>query len=430
MPIARQQSGHHEFGHGELGPIIAAFVLLLIREAERRKLSRLAFVARDGDLLREATQRLLHSLPPRPAPELVYIHLSRRATAPAALDAMDVAAVDAAAAVRAGPLTLAKVLEFHGLCAGTMDNWAGKHGLTLDTRISSPSMLRGLFADEQFRTEIVARIAQRKELLSRYIAQQGMGERSPTALVDIGWRGSIQTNLSRMLPDIAGLYFGLWTEDGPPHALPSAAIGLICDQRRDRSIREGAAWYAAHLLEAICRAPEGTTLGYNEEGGRIVPVLETDTSRSAEIETAEATSKIRAGILDRIEQLAKDSSWSLQSDGELRRAAQDALFQLAFFPGTAAIAIGKTLVHTEGHASGWSVPLIASVPDRPFASPRQWLAGLASPWRAGYVCATGGKGLAWLFAGTEALLVSLSPKIRHLVSSLARRLAGLPSARR
>lgn len=412
-----------------LGPVIAAFALLLVREAERRKIDRLLFVARDGHLLREATRTLLQKLHSTRALELGYIHLSRRATAPAIFEAMDETAVHAAAAVRAGPLTLAKVLEFHGLPAGLAEPWAGRHLLAPDQPIRSPSMLAGLIADRDFQVAVAAKVAQQKQHLSRYLAQQGLDVHSTAALVDIGWRGSIQNNLSQMLPEVAGLYFGLWAEGGPPSSLPAAAKGLICDQRRGRNIREGSAWYAAHLLEAICRAPEGTTLGYAEAGGRIVPVLAADAGCGAETATAGAADEIRAGILDRTGQLANDSAWNSQPDLELRRAAQEALFHLAFFPGPDAIAIGRSLVHTEGHAEGWSTPLIAAGPDRPFSAPRRWLAGLASPWRAGYVCATGGKGLAWLFAGAEALLVSLPPNTRDLLAGLARRWAGLSAPR-
>lgn len=419
---------NYEFGHATLGPVIAGFALLLVREAERRKLRRLAFVARDGDLLREATRRLLHHFSMPAAPELTYVHLSRRATALPALDTMDAAAVEAAAAVRAGPLTLGMLLEFHGLSANRLINRLEKHKLGLDTRISSPSLLSDLFADKEFQSEIKTSIAEQKDLLSSYLAQQGLQAGSSTALVDIGWRGSIQNNLSKAFPGIlTGLYFGLWAEDGFTDSLPSNSLGIICDQRRGRDLHEGAAWYAGHLLEAICRASEGTTLGYREVDGQIVPLLAADGSRSAEIQSAAVAEVIRTGILDRMEELAKDTSWRCQTDDQLQRAAQDSLFQLAFFPCPAAITIGKSLVHTEGHANGWSAPLIASGPHRPLTSPRQWLAGLSSPWRAGYVCSTGGTGLAWLFLGAEATLGCLPPKARSLLANLARRWAGLPT---
>lgn len=423
-PLARTSS--YEFGHATLGPIFAAFALLLIREAERRKLRRLAFVARDGDLLREATRRLLQHFPLPVVPEMTYVHLSRRATALPALEAMNAAAIEAAAAVRAGPLTLGMLLAFHGLDACRLLNRIERHGLGLDTRISSPSRLSDLFADEAFQAEIATSIAKQKGLLSGYLAEHDLQAGSPTSLVDIGWRGSIQNNLSKTFHGkLTGLYFGLWSENNSTASFPATAVGIICDQRRGRGLREGAAWYAAHLLEAICRAPEGTTLSYREVDGRVMPMLATDASRGAEIESAETANDVRTGILDRIEELAKDRSWSCQPDDQVRRTAQDSLFRLAFFPSPAAIAIGKNLVHTEGHAGGWSAPLIASGPHRSLTSPRQWLAGLASPWRAGYVCATGGAVAARLFAWTESALGHFPPRTRRQLASLARRVAGL-----
>jgi len=420
---------NYEFGYATLGPILAAFALLLVREAERRKLRRLAFVARDGDLLREATRRLLRHISMPAVPELAYVHLSRRATALPAMDAMNAAAIEAAAAVRAGPLTLGMLLEFHGLNADHLLNRLEKHSLDLDTRITSPVRLSELFADEEFQAEIATSIAAQRALLATYLAEHDLQAGSSTSLVDIGWRGSIQNNLSKAFSGkLTGLYLGLWCEDNCTDSFPAAAFGLICDQRRGRGLREGAAWYAAHLLEAICRAPEGTTLSYGDVDGRVTPILAADGSRSAERESSVAACDIRTGILDRIEELAKDTSWSCQPDDQLRRTAQDSLFQLAFFPSPTAIAVGKYLVHTEGHASGWSAPLIAAGPPRPLTSPRQWLAGLASPWRAGYVYATGGTGASWLFAATEFALGYFPPTTRRRFANLARRWAGLASA--
>ncbi|WP_291997710.1 hypothetical protein [Candidatus Accumulibacter sp. ACC012] len=430
MANPSEPTSNYEFGHATLGPVIASFALLLIREAGRRKLHRLAFVARDGELLWKATQRLLHGLPAQPALDLVYIYLSRQATAPAALDTMDAAAFKAASAVRAGPLTVGKLLEFHGLGGNGLIDQLEKHKLAMDTGISSSSMLSGLFADEGFQAEVATMIAEQKKLLLTYLSQQGIDAGSSTGLVDIGWRGSIQSNLSKVVPGILpGFYFGLWSEGSSPDTLPPTALGLISDQRRGRYLREGAAWHVAHLLEAICRAHEGTTLSYCEMDGRVVPLLAADHIRRAEIASDASANDIRTGILDRIEELARDTSWNCQSDNELRRGAQNSLFKLAFFPSAAAIVVGKSLVHTEGHAGGWSAPLIAPGPYRPFTAPRQWLAGLASPWRSGYVCATGGKGFAWLFLGMEAVLASLPPQMRCLLVNLMRRFAGLLSTR-
>ena len=186
---------NYEFGHAILGPILAAFALLLVREAERRKLRRLAFVARDGDLLRESTRRLLCHIPVSAVPELAYVHLSRRATALPAMGAMNAAAIEAAASVRAGPLTLGMLLEFHGLSADRLLNRLEKHKLSLETRISSPSRLSDLFADKEFQAAITTSIAEQRELLSSYLLEHDLQTGSSTSLVDIGWRGSIQNNL-------------------------------------------------------------------------------------------------------------------------------------------------------------------------------------------------------------------------------------------
>ena len=70
---------------------------------------------------------------------------------------------------------------------------------------------------------------------------------------------------------------------------------------------------------------------------------------------------------------------------------------------------------------GWSAPLIASPLHRPWGSPRAWMAGLASPWRTGYLMATGGVLLAGAYALLEAALLAAPAHWRTALRDAARR---------
>ena len=96
---------------------------------------------------------------------------------------------------------------------------------------------------------------------------------------------------------------------------------------------------------------------------------------------------------------------------------------LAFFPTGDEIEAVSGLAHTEGHVTSWSRPLIDAERPSPVFSPRRWLGGLTSPWRSGYVMATGGRVLASLFVALESLLVAF-PWLRKRL-----RKAALASAR-
>jgi hypothetical protein len=127
----------------------------------------------------------------------------------------------------------------------------------------------------------------------------------------------------------------------------------------------------------------------------------------------------RAGILEAVTALGRErlpgepSSW--------RRAAQRRIWRLAYFPDAAARRAALGLRHAEGHAAGWSAALMVSPLPRPWRSPRAWVAGLASPWRAGYLMATGGVLLAGLYALLEAGLLAAPPHWRTGLRGMARR---------
>ena len=425
--MSRHSPDHpaYRLGHETLGPVFAAFAMLLLRETSARGITRLAFIARDGDLLRDATAGLQSGT--GPGPELRYLHVSRRLTALAVLTRLELADIDATHRVRAGPPTLGKCLEYFGLDSLPLTPWLVKYGL--DVAASPPrDRLVQLLADPGFRGAVATQAAAQRARLHHYLRQEAILDDHTTGCVDIGWRGSTQRHLEAVLGSSAmplrWFYFGLWNDHAAQPA-PANAIGLIGDQRRRSSLLEGAARQAAHLLEAVCRRNEGTALGYDERDGCLVPRLLSDDARRAEIACAKVVAPIRSGILDRVAELAADARWLDLPTPELRRRAQHTLRQLAFFPSAEAIEIGRRLVHTEGHDTAWHAPLILPGP-HPWHAPRRWLAGLASPWRAGYVSATAGPIGALLFALQECTFSRLPVSMHAGLANLARRLAGIP----
>lgn len=417
-----------DFGRQRLAPIFAAFAELLLREARRRNVSQLLFLARDGNLLMEVTRRLqLKDMSP-PAIELRYVHISRRVAMLAALRDLTPDTLRAADAIRAGAPSLRKQLEFQGIDPVPLEHLLANHRLSASETLPE-SRIGDLLADNEFRRAIAQQASASRRLLGTYLGQARRSTDGLRAWVDIGWRGTIQACVESglaaegtPLPGF-GFYLGLWSESG---GLPSAwnSLGLLCDRRRGCNPLEASAWHAAHLLEAICRANEGTTIGYRLDGADVVPTLCDDALRGAEIASDRFAQRVREGILAGVEDLAASQTRRGRDDGALRRQAQYALMKLAFFPRASEVELGRQLVHSEGHAGDWSLPLILPGAS-PWLAPRRWLSGLGSPWRAGYVAATGG----WLFAasylGFETAMGYLPPAWRFGLANFARRLSGI-----
>ena len=89
---------------------------------------------------------------------------------------------------------------------------------------------------------------------------------APPLIVDVGWRGSLQTSLAELTGrPVAGCYLGLWAEALRPALSPSNAAGYLFafghPAPRAAIVREG---YI--LLEMLFSAPHGTVIGYSAAG--------------------------------------------------------------------------------------------------------------------------------------------------------------------
>ena len=399
-PDPGQVNERHRLGYDVLGPVFAAFARLLLDQAKRDGITRLAFIARDGDLLREVTEALRSA----DTPALDYVHFSRISTSLAA----DTISIGEVTAIRAGTLTIADLLAYYALDAASFD--LAKHGLQRSSPIDE---CRVFLSDPAFLQQVREARESQRRLLSDYLQQQRLDD-PRTALVDLGWRGSIQHALHQAFPETRAMRcynLAYWHELGCRPFPEGVRTGILSDCRRARTVFEGAAYYISILLEAICRAPHGTVVGYHRgDDGVVRPVLAGDSlQRRTERGGEEWREPIRRGILDYVTQHAEEYRHGTR---RMRRAAQRRLFRLAFFPTRNERDAVSGLAHTEGHTTDWSRPLIDDDRPSPLLSPRRWLGGLTSPWRSGYVMATGGFPLALSFVVMESLLVAF-PSLRR-----------------
>lgn len=418
--------GFH-LGYQSLGPIFAAFSHLLLAEARHRGFSRLAFIARDGEFLREATSRLAARARCLDVPNLEYVYFSRRSTALPYLRKLDAKALRQVRSIRAdGPL-LERLLAYFCLHVDMLPE-------ELSRKVHEDSHdVDAFLADARLNRIVDTDRVFQESMLEAYLRQENLfntGE--TTALVDVGWRATIQTALNHTFDGhpgfkpIPGFYIGLWSES---ESLPSSVApvwGLLGDIRRGQNLLESACWQLAFVFEAVCRASHGTVIGY-ERGveDRIHPILAGESmAREAERAHEGSVAQIREGILAYIDVWGESIGPFLAVPVGFRRRIQWRAFRLAFFPRSWELRVLADLVHTESHTEGWSVPLISKQRPSLLTSPRNWMVGLSSPWRSGYVAATGGPMLSLAFVLVEGFLTRF-PRMRIRLQEIARRWVGI-----
>lgn len=279
-------------------------------------------------------------------------------------------------------------------------------------RLSYVAMSRRSLTDV---SEADGTLSPKGHLAAAYLTQAGIFD-SRTALVDIGWRGSIHDQVCTLarqqgVPAPRAYYMALWNEDHLPDPKHGAS-GILGDQRRDRGPREGSAWYAALLLEGVARAPHGTVLDYAAQpDGSVAPVFATQSAaRAAEVDAQRAQESIRAGVLDYARALAKvDGIAAPPHPRRTRAAAQAIMFNLAFFPDANARAVGRQLVHSE--STDDFLAMLVQAPGKGLAGR---LRALRSPWKGAGFYEVGGRlaACAYLLVETAFCYLPLGLKTR------------------
>lgn len=135
--------------------------------------------------------------------------------------------------------------------------------------------LRGpLSGCREFRELAERRSRSRYEAAVGYLAQEGLLENIPYALVDSGWTGTMQESLGHLLKSagcirpVEGYYFGLYS-------LPETADGQLFHgwyfEPGSRAGRK--AHFSNCLFECVFTAPHGMTEGYERKAERWQPVF-------------------------------------------------------------------------------------------------------------------------------------------------------------
>lgn len=352
----------HHYGAHVLGPAFSVFMLGLVEKIESVRPDKVFFLARDGYLFERMFARWRALEPPgRHWPEAAYIHASRRVVAAASV--ADGLRHDQAVVALYNPKQqgLHSVLRTFGLPPEEFTDLAREHGFpALTERLddwNDPRLLAFL-DDERVQSRIrpLGRVA--RDRLRRYFEEQGFFTCGRAALVDIGWNGTIQKFLHesfgdrRDYPEVHGWYFAFVAAMHGDFGMGERIEGLIQDARRNDPY-ERMPMDFEEIFEQGARSGEGTTLGYEEVEGRIVPVLKDDAApdRQDEIGCNALIERFQDGVLDHLDHF--HAAWRLTgyTAAALKPYVLALLERAVVYPTREEVQEIGRLVHTEdfGH---------------------------------------------------------------------------------
>jgi FMN phosphatase YigB (HAD superfamily) len=266
-------------------PIFFGFVHWVLVEAQRQGIQRLYFMARDGHILYKIAQIICRKW--NYDIDCRYFYGSRQAFHFPSIqeigeteftwifDTPQFFSVRVACdRVNLPPEKIADTLNSHGFPAEKWDQNLTQQEVTA---------LKAVFQKQSVADLIFNLAATYREKALGYFKQEGMGDGVPFATVDTGWSGKSQRSLSKLLAageiypstGLRGFFFGLTgsvkaysTDHLIPYFLEAEALSercVLCDFQ---------------MIELFLSADHGSTVRYEKQQQRYVPVLRSETNES------------------------------------------------------------------------------------------------------------------------------------------------------
>lgn len=258
-----------------MAPMLNLFVVWLLKDAEQKKLRHLFFLARDSYPLYLIAEQYCEKLQLKL--RCSYFYCSRYSLRVPMYSENTEEALDHVC--RGGiDVSLRKILTRSGFDPQKAEELKEYFEMKreLDDIIPYPELRnvkKELSANKKYMEMLKKVSMDKRDTVYRYFRQEGMlGER--IGIVDSGWTGTTQKSINKIRKKcgcrtgVEGYYFGLY--ETPPGCDPEKYHSFYFSPKKEIMNK---VFFSNCFLETVLSAPHGTTMGYEEADGRIVPVL-------------------------------------------------------------------------------------------------------------------------------------------------------------
>lgn len=256
------ESPSYQFGAAVAGPLLSGFAHWVASTAADLSSAPTYCLLREGAVIADLVRTIRPDHPTR------LVHASRWVYSRAAVITGSEDELEQALARRA-PLTADHVAAAFGIDTSHVAAVIGSAPIHHEQR---PDAIAALAADEHLRGEIIAASARIRRPLAAYL-RRVVDVESPIVLTDIGWGGTIQVALERVLRSegvrtpVVGLYLMLSTTGLDRVAAGHRMLGYIprdgahADQRAVAALARN-----VELIERITTPAQGTLIGISDDG--------------------------------------------------------------------------------------------------------------------------------------------------------------------
>jgi hypothetical protein len=193
-----------------------SLVAAAIEEALERGLPTVHYLSREGAFLCRIHERVAATLAgSAPAPQARHLEVSRRSTFGASIAGEDRTALSLMWSQYADQSPRALFESLGVPLDDQLQTAIAEAGLTVDDVVAhaaTDERVAVLLDQPDVRSHVDRALRRRREALDAYLRQEMDLAHGDVLVVDVGWRGTIQDNLARVLPDhrLHGLYLGLF----------------------------------------------------------------------------------------------------------------------------------------------------------------------------------------------------------------------------
>lgn len=333
-------SNREEFNN-RIATVLVSYTRWILREAQSRNIHRLYFLARDGWLMYHIAEQICRT--EKLNINCSYFYCSRYSLRAGAYRFFDDSAYEKLF-LHSYRQTASDMLTRAGF--SKQKRYQVYEDIGFDSAKELDIMGRQEFdgfcgkvkGSKVFRSIISEISEEAYQKIMRYIGQEGMNRYKKIGIVDLGWTGSLQYTLHKLLESsrinthITGFYMGML--DAPPRSQGSVYLTWLFNEQ-DIKIKS---WFAHNLMECICCAPHGMTLGYEQDEKKMVPVFsdeENSPDHITEIKTAAVNLAVERNNTGEI------GSRDIPGNSE-RKAALKLLYQIMYSPSDMDIELLKT----------------------------------------------------------------------------------------
>ena len=266
----RSKSEYYQFGWEYFGPFLYGFTDWLCHEIKVQNIDKIFFFSRDGYMMKKAFDVMNRD----ESLQAQYVYFSRKSIRQALLWKCNTYEESLQYLTWERFVSLGKILEYYGFSNEERLEFSKKYRWDLNKDYEYSSLNKNIDLCniyKELKPKIDNKSYEQGVILKQYIHQIGMDE--DCAIVDIGWKGSMQYYIEQFLSlqdinsHISGFYVGIL----PERKLRGNVYGFLYNPENPKMRKS--VLCAFGVYEKLFQSIEGSTYGYQTQNEVVQPIL-------------------------------------------------------------------------------------------------------------------------------------------------------------